>query len=151
VAFQKTLNRRLLKASEDGCTEIVKALLDKGADANAENNFALFCASVNGHTEIVKLLLEAGADVHAVHNQALRWASHRGQTEIVKLLRAARLFLPRQSPEQRQGLRMLTLRDVLSRWEAAELSQPEAAELLGVSARTFRRYRRRICGNHSGK
>ena len=33
--------------------------------------------------------------------------------------------------EQRQGLRMLKLRDVLSRWEAAELSQMEAAELLG--------------------
>ena len=151
MAFQKTLNRRLLKASQNGDTEDVQILLEAGANVHAEDNFALLCASANGHTEIVKLLLEAGANVHAVHHQALRWASHRGHTEIVKLLRAARLFLPRQSPEQRQGLRMFTLRDVLSRWEAAELSQPEAAELLGVSARTFRRYRRRICGNHSGK
>jgi transposase len=46
--------------------------------------------------------------------------------------------------EQRQGLRMLKLRDVLSRWEAAELSQMEAAELLGMSERTFRRWRRRF-------
>jgi transposase len=46
--------------------------------------------------------------------------------------------------EQRQGLRMLKLRDVLSRWDAAELSQMEAAELLGMSERTFRRWTRRF-------
>ncbi len=45
--------------------------------------------------------------------------------------------------EQRQGLRMLKLRDVLSRWEASSLSQLEAAELLGMSERTFRRWVRR--------
>ena len=39
---------------------------------------------------------------------------------------------------------MLRLRDVLSRWEARELSQLEAAELLGVSERTFRRWARRF-------
>ena len=38
---------------------------------------------------------------------------------------------------------MLKLRDVLSRWEASELSQLEAAELLGMSERTFRRWSRR--------
>ena len=42
--------------------------------------------------------------------------------------------------EQLQGLRMLKLRDVLSHWEADELSQLEAAEILGMSERTFRRY-----------
>jgi len=46
--------------------------------------------------------------------------------------------------EQLQGLRMLKLRDVLSRWEASELSQLEAAELLGMSERTFRRWHRRF-------
>src|SRR3954452_19057823 len=46
--------------------------------------------------------------------------------------------------EQRQGLRMLKLRDVLSRWEADKLSQLEAAELLGMSERTFRRWTRRF-------
>ena len=45
--------------------------------------------------------------------------------------------------EQKQGLRMLKLRDVLSRWETDELSQLEAAELLGMSERTFRRWTRR--------
>ena len=46
--------------------------------------------------------------------------------------------------EQRQGLRMLKLRDVLSRWESADLSQLEAAELLGMSERTLRRWARRL-------
>src|SRR6266436_6276857 len=46
--------------------------------------------------------------------------------------------------EQRQGLRMLKLRDVVSRWEAEALSQLEAAELLGMSDRTFRRWVRRF-------
>lgn len=39
---------------------------------------------------------------------------------------------------------MLKLRDVLSRWDADELSQLEAAELLGVHERTFRRWVRRF-------
>lgn len=39
---------------------------------------------------------------------------------------------------------MLKLKDVLSRWEAAELSQLEAAELLGMSERTLRRWARRL-------
>jgi len=43
-----------------------------------------------------------------------------------------------------QGIRMLKLRDVLSRWEAEELSQLEAAELLGMHERTFRRWARRF-------
>lgn len=46
--------------------------------------------------------------------------------------------------EQRQGLRMLKLRDVLSRWEAGSLSQLEGAEVLGMSERTFRRWTVRL-------
>jgi transposase len=43
-----------------------------------------------------------------------------------------------------EGVRMLKLRDVLSRWEAKQISQLEAAELMGVSERTFRRWTRRF-------
>lgn len=39
---------------------------------------------------------------------------------------------------------MLKLRDVLSRWESSQLSQLEAAELLGMSERTLRRWCRRF-------
>jgi predicted DNA-binding protein (UPF0251 family) len=36
--------------------------------------------------------------------------------------------------------------NLLTRWESAELNQAEAAELLGVSERTFRRWARREIG-----
>jgi len=43
-----------------------------------------------------------------------------------------------------EGLRVLKFRSVLDCWESAELSQLEAAELLGVGERTFRRW----CGRY---
>ena len=43
-----------------------------------------------------------------------------------------------------QDRRMQKFRDVLSRWETKKLSVLEAAELLGMSERTFRRYRQRF-------
>ena len=43
-----------------------------------------------------------------------------------------------------EGVRMLKLRDVLSRWQAKQISQLEAAELMGVSERAFRRWTRRF-------
>ncbi|MCI0600012.1 MAG: hypothetical protein L0Y60_10930 [Beijerinckiaceae bacterium] len=46
--------------------------------------------------------------------------------------------------EQRQDQRMLKLRDGLSRWEVAEVSQLEAAGLLGMSERPLRRWVRRF-------
>src|ERR1700704_3556351 len=46
--------------------------------------------------------------------------------------------------EALQGVRMMRFLDVFGRWEAAELSQLEAAELLGVGERTFRRWRQRF-------
>ena len=42
-----------------------------------------------------------------------------------------------------QDCRMQKFRDVLSRWEAGTLSMLEAAEILGMSERQFRRYRER--------
>ena len=45
--------------------------------------------------------------------------------------------------EALQGVRMIKFLSILSRYEAAEFSQLEAAELLGVGERTFRRWRQR--------
>lgn len=42
--------------------------------------------------------------------------------------------------EALQGVRVIRFRSVLSRYEACEFNQIEAAELLGVSERTFRRW-----------
>ena len=45
--------------------------------------------------------------------------------------------------EDLQGVRMAMFLNLLHRWESAELNQEEAAELLGVNERTFRRWTRR--------
>jgi transposase len=45
--------------------------------------------------------------------------------------------------EALQGARMAVFLNLLRRWESAELNQGEAAELLGVTERTFRRWTRR--------
>ncbi len=42
-----------------------------------------------------------------------------------------------------EGVRRMRFEDVLGRWDRSELSQSEAAELLGVCERTFRRWRDR--------
>ena len=45
--------------------------------------------------------------------------------------------------EALQGVRVAMFLNLLHRWESAELNEAEAAELLGVSERTFRRWRNR--------
>ncbi len=46
--------------------------------------------------------------------------------------------------EQLQGLRLMKFEDVYGRSYRGELSQSEAAEVLGMPERTFRRYRDRF-------
>ena len=50
--------------------------------------------------------------------------------------------------EALQGVRLIKFRSVLDRYELSELNQCEAAELLGISERTFRRWHQRYeeCG-----
>ena len=46
--------------------------------------------------------------------------------------------------EALEGVRVLKFKDILGRYEAAEFTQLEAAELLGIGERTFRRWRVRF-------
>ena len=82
----------LMLAARKMHTEIVKLLLDNGADLNIKGNYgytALMIAVREGNTEIVKLLLDNGADLNIKGNYgytALMIAVREGNTEIVKLL-----------------------------------------------------------------
>jgi ankyrin repeat protein len=62
----------------------------------------LVMAAYEGHTEIVKLLLEAGADVSAVdpgmQATALHAAAYAGRTEAAKLLIAYKIDIDKQGP-----------------------------------------------------
>ena len=81
-------------AAHRNYTEVVKALLDAGADVHAGDDMALRWAAESGCLEAVKILLavrthegqDAGADVHAGKDQALCSAANRGNTKIIKML-----------------------------------------------------------------
>ncbi|KAJ3293897.1 hypothetical protein HK104_004126 [Borealophlyctis nickersoniae] len=73
-------------ATKSGHVEVVRLLLEFGADVHAGGDAALRAASPRGHHEVVRLLLENGANVHAKDDSALRGASQRGHFEVVRLL-----------------------------------------------------------------
>ena len=78
-------------ASEDGHLSVVKYLTEHGADITATNNFAVIHASRNGHLPVVKYLVEHGADITAQDNQAVRYASENAHLPVVKYLRSLEL------------------------------------------------------------
>ena len=85
-------------ASDLGHEDIVKILLEKGADVNAtggasrSNESALQLASEHGYVNVVKMLLEKGADVNATgeddwsSHSALQLALMHGYVNVVKIL-----------------------------------------------------------------
>lgn len=77
----------LFFACDRGHLEIVKLLLENGADVNVKDTFygatPLTWAVNKGHTEIVKLLLEKGAEGK---EGTLVGAASQGKSEIVKVL-----------------------------------------------------------------
>jgi outer membrane protein TolC len=80
-------------ATYRGNYEIVRMLLEKGADINAATSSGmspLYIAANEGSLEIVKLLVEKGADVNlcggTVMRSPLQRAAGKGHTEIVKVL-----------------------------------------------------------------
>jgi tetratricopeptide (TPR) repeat protein len=84
----------LWQAAANGHLDIVKVLLESGANVNIQHKSlgvtALWMAAREGHTEIVKLLLAAGADVKAGAKDTytpLEIAKEKGHTEIIKLLK----------------------------------------------------------------
>ena len=73
----------LIWASKNGHLDVVEYLVDNGANVNAEDDYALRLASENGHTDIVKYLVDHGANIHTRDDEALRWASEYGHLDIV--------------------------------------------------------------------
>lgn len=86
-------------AVKEGCTDVVRDLLDRGANVNAKNTeygvTAVMWATMGKDqraTEIARLLIEKGADVNARDNDGwtvLRWAKkYRNQNTIRTLTEA---------------------------------------------------------------
>jgi quinoprotein dehydrogenase-associated probable ABC transporter substrate-binding protein len=82
----------LMLASANDASELVQALLAKGADVNARNTggvTALMMAAANGHADMVGLLLHAGANVQAQTDRgdtALSIARAKKDEKVIKVL-----------------------------------------------------------------
>ena len=59
-------NEIIIYASKNEHLEVVKLLIEHGADVTADNNYAIRWASKNKHLEVVKLLIENGAVLDVV-------------------------------------------------------------------------------------
>ena len=76
----------LIWSSQYGHIEVVKFLVEKGANIHADDECALRESSRNGHIDVVKFLVENGANIHANNNHALRTSCINGHNEVVKFL-----------------------------------------------------------------
>ena len=88
-ALNKNGYTALMFASLNGHTDIVKLLIEKGANIDAginlENETALMFSSKNGHIDVVKTLLEKGADVK-IRDSASRTAVDYAKTPEMREL-----------------------------------------------------------------
>jgi ankyrin repeat domain-containing protein 50 len=82
----------LRRASARGQVEVVKLLLEKGAELESKDSNGrtpLSWAAEKGHEAVVKLLLEKGAELESKGSNdwtPLSWAAENGQEAVVKLL-----------------------------------------------------------------
>jgi ankyrin repeat protein len=79
----------IMQATMQGYTEIVKRLLDAGADIGNKGWNPLHYAAYTGRADIARLLIERGADLDSLApngQTALMLAAGAGHLEVVKLL-----------------------------------------------------------------
>lgn len=79
-------NTALRNASGYGRLNVVKYLIEKGADIHYMNDTAIRVAGLNQHWNIVKYLIGKGANVRANESEVLIWASSYGCLYMVKHL-----------------------------------------------------------------
>jgi ankyrin repeat protein len=83
-----TSEELLIKAAKQGNLEVIKFLIENGANINIYDDLAFRVAAKNGHFEIIKFLVEKGANIHAVDDYPLRWAAKNGHTKVVNYLKS---------------------------------------------------------------
>jgi len=86
------LDERLMNAADFGQVEVVRDLIEKGANVNWKKQAgetALMKAAHGGHADVVRILIEKGADVNADDmsgETALLAAALYGHTDVVRML-----------------------------------------------------------------
>ena len=100
--------KMLTQATYKGSTEMVKTLLENGANPNTGDaryvDPAFLCAAKDGHIEIVKLLLKYKIKKYTAGNEdALAAACRYNQVEVVKLLLKEGKFKLNQNKPKMKG------------------------------------------------
>jgi ankyrin repeat protein len=75
-----------IMACQEGKLELVKYFIELGVDIHVKNEWGLRISAKRNHLEIVKYLIEKGADIHADEDRSLRESVEHGYTEIMKYL-----------------------------------------------------------------
>ena len=79
-------NSQIIPLCKNGNTEMVRLLVDNGADININGGVCLQRAVDSKNADLVKLLVELGADVHVNIDYAIRWAAYNNNLKMVKVL-----------------------------------------------------------------
>ena len=81
------ITEKLGEACWNGNLEVIKDLVENGADIHNFNDWPLTVAAYCGHLKVVKYLVEKGADIHSGDDRPLENAARNGHLEIVNYLR----------------------------------------------------------------
>ena len=73
-------------SAEHGHLSIVKYLIENGADIHANDDYALKLSAQCGYLNVVEYLIENGANIHAGNDYPLRWSAYDGHLDVVKYL-----------------------------------------------------------------
>ncbi|AVL95221.1 ankyrin repeat protein [Moumouvirus australiensis] len=76
----------LNQASKYGEPDIVQYLVDVGANINADKDKALISACSGNHLNVVKYLVKNGANINADNDKALMTACYKNNLDIIKYL-----------------------------------------------------------------
>ena len=91
--FPQRREKGLIQAAEDGRLDLVRTLLEAGANPNAKSDgdvTVLMWAAARGHVEVVKVLLESGAQPNARTRKgrtAIEVAMQEGHDDVAAVLR----------------------------------------------------------------
>ena len=133
----------LHRAAEGGNLEILKKLLNNGADVNDKNegngNNALMVASEEGHEEIVQELIKRGADVNAINDEqksALYLASNNGKRDAAAELLAGGASIDHDPVTITTCLSIL-LDDIRSKFRKKRKKELKYKRLIGEAENIF--------------
>jgi ankyrin repeat protein len=79
-------NNVIMFAVWTGNYDVLKFVIELGADVSYDGSYALRVASERNYISIIKLLIESGIDVHADDDAAIQWAAISGNIDSVRLL-----------------------------------------------------------------